>query len=686
MLPVLLLATLAHAGAPYKGAGKATVSGVSELTLYAPPGPVKIGWFVELKAGEKALLVRLASGGRGPDGYPLALTEGDAKKLGLKPSGPEGKKTAAFKDLALGDVKVSGTAVIVTGGAYSSTLDIGAFPDLAWAIEPATGKVKVGPSGAGSVAEAVGKGAAYTQVGKFQQVVGKGKPDTIWARTLVVDATISGVGMPADLKLGGWSKVATEVDGADWFKVAGVENPKYPLPAFDGLMIGEREYEWREVGVVGQQAATRLWRAGTGLTYRFESPAAVGFDVLGRYDIGLDAGLQTVALRPHAGAVRASYVDIREAELRKPVDTPPAEGTDADAAKKALAGALAPLVQFLVATNQGAEAVEAGKRLSDAAPERCSSWHDYGRALFLAGDYAGAATALRKAGELYQPWAVRPLAERTALAANEAARSKRADFDGVWSQPHSCYTAWSELGEALLASGNPAAVAELYPKYADLDSALPRVAGNALLIQGNLAGAEAAYRQAVQLSYSSDGFARGGMMLATRERSPELALSQFQGNIDEEHGTLRYFLVYGEILRAQGGTKAIDGLTAWVTKDPASIPGWLALANEQAAASVSNSASLAKAAALLDVELALTDAPALHGWRGEQLRLAGKLPEAAAEAEKAIAGDPLNGLGYFVRARVAHSAGDTARAAELYKKAGQVGAADPLYATLLSAR
>ena len=234
---------------------------------------------------------------------------------------------------------------------------------------------------------------------------------------------------------------------------------------------------------------------------------------------------------------------------------------------------------------------------------------------------------------------------------------------------------------------HPEAVAELYPKYDDLDSNLPLEAGSALLVRGDLAGAEAAFRRALQLSHTTNGFARGGMMLAVGDRAPDLALAQFEGNIDEEQGTLRYFLLYGELLKRQGGSDgSIKGLSAYLAASPWRVPGWLALANAQADAGASNAESVKSASDLLAT--LLRESPAvgsLHAWNAEALRLSGKFPEAAAEAEKATTLDPANGLGWFVRGRVAASAGDTARAMEMYRQAGVHGAWDPLYASLLAA-
>ncbi len=687
MFPSLLLAAFANA-AEYKPVGKATITGASELTLYAPPQSREEGWFVEAKVGDKAVLLQLGTGAADPKGHRVCFTEGGAGQLGLKPAGEKGKQTVKVAGLVLGSVTMDGPGALCdrppSAPDVAGIVNMTAFPELAWVIDGAAGKARVGPSG-GSPGAGFGAALAFQQRMVAKKKIGTEDKDFRPA-TLLLPVKVSGVEMPAQLTVERGTQVAAEADGATWFKVGKEENIAYNLPFVDGLVSGETEVEWREVAIGGLSNWVPVHRVGVGLIYPFTPPARLGWASVASFDIAVDAGARTLALRPGTGLVRASYVELAEAPLRKAVDTPAAAGTDADAARKQLAGALAPLADFLVATGQTTDAVAVAKRLTDTAPERCSSWLAHGEALLASGDAAGARASLQKAGDLYQPWAARPLAERTKLAGDEAARSKRADFDGMWSQPHACHTAWSLLAEAHLASGDAAAVATLYPKYADLDATLPLVAGNALLVQGNFAAAEAAYRQAVQLSYSQVKRARAGMMLATRGRSMELAVAQMDQRVDEEPQALGTLLAFGETLRRQSADVAIAALEGMVKREPWSVPALLALATEQAAAGRSNTAALDVAGKLLASSLPImADDATTHALSGEHLRLGGKLVEAASAGERATTLNPRNALGWAVRARIADSAGDATRAAELRKRAGRVGAADPVYAQYLSA-
>ena len=174
-------------------------------------------------------------------------------------------------------------------------------------------------------------------------------------------------------------------------------------------------------------------------------------------------------------------------------------------------------------------------------------------------------------------------------------------------------------------------------------------------------------------------------MLAARGRDASLALAQFIANPDSDVHGVRYFAVYGETLRhAKGADGAITALEAYLARAPWSIPGWLALAGEQATAGRDAAASVAKAQALIDQQLPWNaGSVSLLTYQAEASRLAGKLDAAAASADKALGIDASSADAYFVRARVAESAGDAARASDWRKKAAAVAAANPLYGSLL---
>jgi tetratricopeptide (TPR) repeat protein len=684
MLSLLLLAAAAEA-ADLKPAGRVTVAAVAEVPLYAGIAADDPYWYVEAKIGEQPLLLRLSTEVHG-----LRLTAAAASRAGLKVSGGEGARTAAVSGLQVGSATIDGAKAAIEpvssfGYGTDGELGIASFPELAWAVEPSRGTVKVGPSGPGSVAEALGAGTPFTQEAASEPRVGKGKVK-VPAATLIVPVRVSGVEIPATLSTGAAeSRVFREADGADWFAVKGKPNPVYALPAVEGTWKGEKEREWREVAVGGVPAFTVVERPGAGFAYPFRPAARVGQDVVARGSLGIDAGRRLVALVPSAASRPAPYADVLGARLKTAAEASPPEGQDADAAKAALAGKLGPWIEYLFATGRTAEAVEPARRVAEATPEKCDGWHTLGVAQLASGDAAGAVPSLTRAGELYAAWAVLPLAERTERAATEARRSKAADFDGLWSQPHSCHTAWGNLAEAQLVAGNPAAVGALYPKHRDLDAGLPLAAGSALLRLGDTAGAESAFRQATQLSLLGLGAARGGMMLATRARAPELALAQYDAAPAAAREGLRFLHTWADLLRAGGAEAAIAGLKGHVARDPGSVPGWLTLAREQAAAGQDAGPSLAAAEKLLAAQALVTPRASLVlAHRAELLRLSGKLPEATAEAEAATRADASAGVGWYVASLVSESAGEAARAAEQRVRAASAGVADPLYASLVA--
>lgn len=681
MLSTLLLLPVAL-GADFKAAGKVSVSAVSELPLYASVDADDPHWYVEATIGEAPLLLRIATEEAG-----LGLTESAAARAGLKVSGSGKARKANVASMKLGETTFATTsasmATISTYG-VDGFIGIAAFPDLAWAIDPAKGVVKVGPTGSGSVAASVGAGLPYTQAAARDQRVGKEKL-ALGAVPVALEARVSGVAMPTSVATGRLtSRVAREVEGESWFSVEGHPMPAHPLPAVDGAWVGETEMEWREVAVGALSGWASVARQGRGLAAPFLPPASLGQDVLGRAALGLDAGTKLVSLAAATGNAAVPYTERLGERLKKAAEAPAPEGEDADAAKAALVVKLTPWVRFLAETGQAAAAVAPARQMTDARPELCTTWHAQGNAQLESGDAAGAVVSLAKAGELYQAWAVRPLAERTELAASEAKRRARPDFDGVFAQDHSCHTAWGELARAHIAAGNLGAVAELYPRYLDLDDGLPLAAGTALLELGDKAGAEAAFRQAVQLSYLANGEARGGMMLATRDRSAKLALAQVEAAPAEKRDELRFLHVEAEIVRANGGSAAVvAALKTFLGTHPHSASAWLALAREEQQAGGTGAAALASAESLLAARAQLTPRSAsVQALRAEQLRLAGKLAEATTASELATRLAPTGALGWYVRSLVAEAAGNADVAADARKRAARAGPVDPLYASL----
>ncbi|MBM4366476.1 MAG: hypothetical protein FJ102_09685, partial [Deltaproteobacteria bacterium] len=541
-------------------AGHASASGVVEVPLYTAPVPGVEGWFIEAKIGDKPVLFQIATEVDG-----VELSEAAASRVGLKPTGKEGEKKASIKQIDIGGVVITGVKASVgkpLGTGIDGKIGPSSFPELAWAVLPSAGKVKLGPAGATSVASEVGSDLPYRHLAAEEPKVGKEKIK-IAPGPVLVPASISGVKLDTSIATGTpRGRVLSEVDtGATWYSVKDRVSTATPLPAVDGLEVADKEQEWRAVDLGGVQTWARLDRAGAGLAFSYLAPARAGFDVLQHFDLGVDPSRKAITLKPNSGNSAASYTSAylaRVEEGLKPAAEPP---SDPDAARQAQVGPVSGAASAYLAVGQYGKAVEYAKKWSELEPERCTSWHALGGAMLATGDAAGALPHLRKAADMYAPWAARPLEERKDLAASEEKRAKRPDFDGVYSQPHSCHTAAGDVATALVAGGDGKGVADLYPSRLDLDNGLPRAAGTAQLLAGNAAAAEAAFRQAVKLSYSNDAAARAGMMLAARGRDADLALAQFIANPDSDVHGVRYFAVYGETLRqAKGADGAIATL------------------------------------------------------------------------------------------------------------------------------
>jgi tetratricopeptide (TPR) repeat protein len=546
--------------------------------------------------------------------------------------------------------------------------------------------VKVGPAGASSVASEVGSDLSCASNAGGKQKVGK-ESRKYGALPCGIPAEFDGVSLRSVLATGkARSRVLGEVDvGAEWFTPPGVVPAPTPLPAFTGVYVGDLEIERRQVALAGSPVAAAVERPGAGLSYGHAVPGLVAFDVLQHFDLGIDPSRGAVALRANSGTSAPSYGPVWVARLLG--DSATATGAEASptGARASLATGLAALAGAQEATRQYAEAAKTAQRWTEAAPQDCSAWQALGKAELASGDPSGAVAPLRKAAELYAAWAVRPLAERRKLEAIEERATQRG-LSPVPSQASACHTAWGELASALLGSGDGAGAVALFPAHVDLDAGLPRAVGNALLLTGKLEAAEAAYRQALKLSYANDATARAGMLFVTRGRSLELALAQFSEDPASPLANLRFYGLHAELLRQAKGTDgAMAALEAFLARAPGSVPGWLVLASAQQSSGRDASGALGKASAVLDETLPWTPGNASsHAWKAELLRLRGELDTAATTADQAMALDPASAEALFVRARVAESQGDAGRAAELRKLAGQVAASDPQYASLLA--
>jgi tetratricopeptide (TPR) repeat protein len=681
-----LIAPLALAAPAKVPAGTVEISTAVEVPLYAGLRDTDYYAYVEVKAGETPLLRRVST-----SSSRVILTDAAAKALGLKPN--KKTKQAKLKSFTLGGATFENVTVyagplsdgVPAHASVDGELGIGAFPELSWAILRSSGKLRVGPASAGSgwVSE-LGGGTPFTSKKSEKFKVGKESGETEDAPT-VVELAWDGVKIPTEIVSAGPSIIWKEADTADrWWSIKGKELPVYALPKAPAVQVGEFQDESRKVAVGGAEELAVVTRAGKGPAYIAVVPAQLGIDVLSHYDLAIDAGQKSIALKPAKGSALASYAATYEADLRKALEPAPAKdgaAPDPEAVKSARAGAIAPLASWLNATGKVEEALALTKERTELEPDSCTAWQAYGMQALEAGKAGDAVPALKKAAELYEPWGSKPLEARNDLQKEyDAAKKSKGAYSGVIPQPHICFTAWGNLAHAYVVNGQPEKVAELYPSKLDLDEGLANAAGMAALVKGDAAAAEAAFRQAIHLDPKNSEAARTGLFLAISDRARANAQLERGNVVASDPAALS---IYAEAIRKlDGGSKAIEAVKALHDQQPFSPMISLELARQLQKDGNTGAAEplLKQVRSQLEGLGAASAGPATVRAAWVLLLVAEGQADAAKTASDALmAAQPGEAVAYWSGAVVAETAGDTNRATELRRKAAIVASSNPLY-------
>lgn len=688
MLLALLVPTVF--AAPKLPAGKVTLTDAVEVPLYAGLSSSDNFWYVEAKIGETPLLLRVSTGTQ-----KLLLTEGGAKKAGVKASGKEKKGT--IKEITLGTAKFESVTAYVgnpssaVGTAMDGEIGLGAFPDLSWAVLPSAGVLKVGPAASGAAwVSSLGNALPYTSSPNDKIKVGKEKLERTDA-PYVVSLPWSGVNVPTEL--------ATNIDEADlaaeatdknrWWRVEGMELPTFDLPAAPTWKTGEDSFEARTLTIAGQQVPVALMRPGYGLGFASKQEAELGMDVLANFDLAIDAAGHQIGMRAVTERKLADYGPTYEAKLRKALEAAPGKdgaAPEASVVKDTRAGGIPALAEWLVQQGKTAEAVTLTKELTDLKPELCTSWLAWGQSATSAGQPADAITAFQKAGDLYDPWAKKPLTERQKLEADYAtAQKKKETWGDVMPQDHSCHVAWGELAVARVAAGQADKVADLYPAKLDLDNGLPVGAGVASLVRGDSAAAEAAFRQAIHLNPGNARYARYGLFLALSNRN--LANAQLEGEY-LFNANVSVAAHYADAIRKiDGGPKAVEALKAVADKNITNAALQIELARQYTREGNVDAAKGATSAArklLTTVDAARSRNVELRAAWAMLLLAEGDTAGAGTAAGAITTTNPDWAIGWWTASQVAEAAGDAAKAGEYARKAGIIATVNPLYAVALA--
>ncbi len=693
MSTLLLLAALllpqAEAAAP-KDVGVATLEGVVEVPLYPSESAEDPTWFVEATVGETTLWLRVATARDG-----VALTTAAAKKIGKKPTGED--KAFTF-DLALGAAafgRVKATAADDIKGA-DGEIGLGAFPSLAWAVLPSKGVLRVARASEAAALRAglSGVTASYEDVPKRKVKLGSGEPVEIGRGEFVLRAKVSGVELGVELGAvlvaeRSSTRVLREAEGLGWFSIKGTESPATPLPPVAARELGEATIEWRDVAVGGRAVAMPVRREGGGVVGAMLPKVTLGGDWLAGTDWVVDSAAHEL-LFVAATPAPADRVAREEAILRKALEPkPPKEGATPDpkAEATARAGSLAALAALLEREGRWTEALVSRVEASTLQGDACVRWLELGEAQLAVGAPDAAVEPLRRAMELYAPWAALDLEQRRDLEKQAAAAAKKkSEWTGQKSQDHRCHVAAGRLALAQALSGAPAAAAELYPARLDLDAYLPLAAGTAAWISGDTTAAAAAWRQSIERTRDADQpGGRAGLFLATRGDDAARARAQLERVwFTDVEGAADPLAVrrWVESVGAAGPQR----LTDLLARDP-SNPALLAEAARVAAAG-GDTATAARHAATLEgvAQTKLAYNPNDARWlayRALAALRAGDAAQAAALAKRATDADASSALAWLATADVSAASGDSAGVASSTRRAALAGAWSPLWADLL---
>jgi tetratricopeptide (TPR) repeat protein len=624
--------------------GAASLEGVVEVPLYRSPFSDQN--LIELTAldGSKHLFeITLGNahmvvsdgflGASGAEASERNLGKGDVRKV-------------ATVDFDIGEATFDGVQVESGyGGPYSGQIGLAAFRDVAVAVLPSQGVVRLGSADAS--AEVLGSvdGAAlsFTTQESLDFKDGERK-GTVPAIPMVVDGTV--LGQPV--------RISLHTGSSDSTVSRSVLTDAEPL-----RKIGSTGRYALDIDIPGLSPIHVVAAETVSTDYSFAGyQVRLGTEVTSGWDMAWDgSGALKVAEADQVKA--ASWFETELAEAMKPLtpeadeddETPPApEGEDA-----------APLYTAVAKTyglyGKDAEALEWAKKALEADASSCSAYHLVGSLQLGTGDFAGAIPNLQKAGEMYAAWGDQDYEVRAEIL-EEKARVEDGfklfglipiiapgEWDGELPQPNSCHTAWGDLASAHLALGHYEQVEQLWDARRDLDPNLGLVAGNAFLAQGKLNQATGAYSWNLQQTgvASRDGSLGLAMVQAATQREAQslanLELAYWHGDDD-----LQIVRAYGQGLAGSVGAEAAaTKLGELAGARPDNAHHYLVQAELLAAAGQDAKPSLKKAVA--SYERLLQGAPGLTGYRGglsRALAHQGQADTAKAQATRTLEVDPRN--------------------------------------------
>ena len=669
-------------------AGHATISGRVDVPMYAGLDDMDPFFYVEVAVGEKKGLFVIATGHD-----EVRLTAKGAGFFGVE---FKKDKPAKLGELTIGGVTLTDVVAVERGPSVGDPplkampllgeIGLQGFPELAFAVLPSAGVLRLAPAaeGAALVSE-VGGALDLSCVEAEKRKVGTEKIE--FAAACTADIAVSGQKVPAILATErAISSLMREVSIPPMFWTKDKTIPQLTLPAAPTRYMGDVAIEWRSVTAGAVTSDLSLLRPGVGASALYAVPAKLGQSFLRGVDLAFDLANGKVGMRQAAAVKLGDWYATAEALARKPLDpAPAAEGAPAPTAeeqKEARLGALPGVAGWYDNAGRFDQSAPLWQELTVGKPEDCKNWLNYGNALVRTGKGGEAVTAAKKAAELYAAWAALPLEERNDTAEKYGKAKDKAAWTGNIPQDHACHTAWSTVAAGMVLSGDYAGAAALLPAHRDLDEALALMAGNALLLQGKKEEAQAAYLQSFAIDRSVTAEGRVGMVLTAR--TLEQALNQFSAakgwSLVSDPGTLRAYL--GAVTSLGGADAARKEAARLLALDPANP--MLLTANARLASGGIDNALLQRAGARFDELLRLYPGSAmLQAAYADYLLAKGDSAAARAAAAKATTLSPRLASAWWLLAEIDAAAGDTAKAAEARRRASALAVENPVYVGLL---
>lgn len=490
-------------------AGEVQATAVTTLDLLSLQGSVAPVVAVRFGDDREGLALLSFDSGR------ITISEDLAKELKLKvKKADKGSVTgegerAQVSQISLGEVALVdvnaavGSLGLINGLPVDAIIGLGALEDqLAWAVLPSQGVVKLGPASAGAtlLSEVGGAAVTYRSV---EAVIEKRKIGHVpfkradQAAPFLVPVTLAGQSVEAAL---------ASAEGDDCTAAAAV------TPA-DTLTVdlGDQRWVWLEASL-GDGPAVGQWFLNAG-RYQVQTSAPPAWratlcaDITSRFDVAIDPVNHKIGLKQVGDKAkeRASADALLMARLTKATE-PKAKDESKDEAKakddkpeKPDAGPWMTLGETALTLRQIDQAVDAYRKAAELDPKSCEAHLGLGRALLDRGSLKESRDALGRASSLSHAWWDLSRDEREEVQKSQ----KKLEGDALdaaepHQQPATCTAADGLLAEAALLAGDRAALAQLYKDRLDLDPNLALAAGVGGLLEQNWQGAEASLRQALK--------------------------------------------------------------------------------------------------------------------------------------------------------------------------------------------